>query len=78
MKGAVSADRVVLDARLFLFLKLQHLIVLSRCFRANPLTQVQVFLNLPSFVPVLQCLFRLIIHFAEGMFRVTNSFTDDL
>ena len=49
---------------------------LSRFFR-QPVAQVKVFLDLPSFVTVFHGLLGSVIHFAERMFWITNGFTDD-
>ncbi len=38
---------------------------------------MQVFPDLPAFVTMFQRLLRLVIHLAEGMFGVTDSFSDN-
>jgi hypothetical protein len=49
--------------------------VLSR-FPSGPFPQVQVLLNLPAFVTMLQGFLWLVVNFPEGMFGVTNGFAD--
>jgi hypothetical protein len=38
---------------------------------------MQVTFDFPAFIPMLQWLFRLIIHFPEGVLWIANGFTDD-
>ena len=44
----------------------------------SPVTQLQVFLNLPPFVTVFLCFSGTVFRFAEGMFRVSDDFTDGI
>ena len=49
----------------------------SHYFARSPTRQIDVFLDFPPFVAMFLRFFGLIIHFAEGMFRIPDGLTDD-
>ena len=46
-------------------------------FSGNPFTQMEVFFNLPAFVAMFAGFLGLIIHFAEWVLGITDSFGND-
>ena len=83
MDSAAAGNGILLEkwksranARLFHFY-LGNVMVISGRFPRYPVSQVQVFFDLPAFVTMLPRFLGLIVHFAEGMFGITDSFTDD-